>query len=808
MSVAKILIVEDENIVALDLKRRLDKLNYNVVGMAANANRALELVEQFQPDIVLMDIHIQGKTDGIEVAKILFEQYHIPVIFLTAYSEDSTLLRAKESKPYGYLIKPYSERELHAGIQVALTKSRADKDVRDTKLHLQLALDAGNLSTWEASAANPDVIVSFASEGGKNKLANWREITQKIIASDKDRVAAQIRSIQHAAGLSIELSFEINEPDIGIRCLALFGKSFSTENGIKVVGVLQDVTERRIAEQSLKQAALVYSCSADGIVILDENKCILSCNTAYSLITGITESDAIGAPLTLLEEEVLGSDARRVMEESLDANGYWQGEVKTFRANHEYLYAWVSVSSIPDAISVFGQFVAMVTDITQVRATQEKLSRIAYYDTLTSLPNRNLFMDRLALALESAKRNSTELAILFLDLDHFKLVNDTLGHQTGDVMLKAVAKRLRSEIRAVDTLCRVGGDEFIIIIDHYKSQADLSFVANKLLQALKQPLRLLGAEIIPEASIGISSYPKDATDKDELIKMADAAMYSAKSKGRSRFAFYHKELTEKTERYLKRETELRRAVKSQQFLMYYQPQYDAKSKQVIGLEALIRWTHPEMGLVAAGEVIPVAEASDLIIEIGYWVLNQVCAQVRMWLDHNLSFGRVAINASPRQLQDVDFVGALVAAMGRYRVPANTIEIEITESCLQDTEQTISNLVEIEKLGVTIALDDFGTGFSCLSSLKTLPIHRLKIDKAFVCDASGNDSDRAIVSAIVAMGQKMSLAVIAEGVETQSQFEFMKSIECEQIQGFYFSHPLPAKDIMPLLAKGKLSISSG
>ncbi len=805
---AKILIVEDENIVALDLKRRLNKLSYNVIGMASSATKALVLVDEHQPDIVLMDIHIQGNTDGIDVAKTLYDQYHIPVIFLTAYSEDSTLLRAKESKPYGYLIKPYSERELHACIQVALEKSQADKNIRDTKMHLQLALDAGKLSTWEAHAKTADVIVSYAPDGISSKIADWQHISEHIVPADKERVLTDIRSIVHAPGLSVELSFAINDPFSGQRWLAMFGKSFQTEFGIKVVGVLQDETERRIAQQSLKQAALVYECSADGIVILDSEKRILSNNTAFSRITGRNKEEELGSILTLIEPEAIGQSASKDLQESLATHGYWQGEVKTFRANHEYLYAWINISCIPEAISSFGHYVVIVSDITEIRATQEKLSRIAYYDSLTSLPNRNLFMDRLELAVENAKRHETELAILFLDLDHFKLVNDTLGHQTGDVLLKAVAKRLRSETRAVDTLCRIGGDEFIVIIDRFKTESDLSFIASKLLEALKKPVRLLGTEIIPEASIGISIYPKDASNKDELIKMADTAMYSAKNRGRNRFAFYHRELTQRSERYLKRELEIRRAIDAQQFLIHYQPQYDIVNKQVIGLEALLRWVHPELGLVAAGEVIPVAETSDLIIEIGSWVLEVVCQQIRQWLDEGLSVVPVAINVSPRQLQDVNFVGALVSVMQRHQVTANLLEIEITESCLQDAEQTISNLIELEKLGLTIAIDDFGTGYSCFSSLKSLPIKRLKIDKTFVNDVPNNEESRAIVSAIVAMGQKLNLKIIAEGIETQSQCDFMEAIECEAIQGFFFARPMATHDVESFLLKRKVSMTSG
>tara|TARA_R110001592_G_scaffold19937_4_gene81402 strand:- start:3342 stop:5768 length:2427 start_codon:yes stop_codon:yes gene_type:complete len=807
MENAKVLVVEDENIVALDLKRRLSKLGYNVIGMASNADRALKLIEEHHPDIVLMDIHIQGHTDGVEIARIVYEKYHIPVIYLTAYSEETTLARAKQSNAYGYLLKPYSERELHAGIQMALEKSQADGRIRDSQVHLELALVAGNLSTWETGSEDSDVALSYTSGGRVSDVSDWPTLLKQIVPEDRAKVFQRIESIKHAPDLEIEINFEILDPDIGHRWLAMFGKSHQIGSGIKVVGVLQDITERRLVEENLKQAALVYRCSADGIVILDLRMNVISANTAFSRITGYSSEYAVGSELGFLAEKVIGSQLALQIKADLESNGFWQGEIKTYRANHDFLYAWVNIGIVPENVHSLGQYVVVISDITEIRDTQDKLSRIAYYDGLTNLPNRNLFMDRLELAMAKAKRDKIEMAIIFLDLDHFKRVNDTLGHQVGDIMLKAVAKRLRSEIRAADTLSRIGGDEFIVIIECFDTSEDLVVIADKLLDTLRKPLKLGNTEVVPNASIGISIYPRDSQNKDDLIKMADTAMYSAKNSGRSRYAFYKTEMTTKTEHYLQREHELRFALQNNQLRMHYQPQYDSISKRIVGVEALIRWQHPEMGLVSAFEIIPVAETSDLIVSIGNWVIDEVCRQCEEWRKNDVQIDRVAINASPRQLQDIQFVGILAAAMRRHKIAPHVIEVEITESCLQDNEESVRTLNELEKLGVTISIDDFGTGYSCLSSLRSLPIHRLKIDQAFVRDIPEDESACAIASAIVALSQQLDMAVIAEGIETIEQADYMESIGCQELQGYLYSRPVPADEIVSLVMEDKKKISS-
>lgn len=786
----RLLIVEDESIVAMDIERRLIKLGYHIVGIAADGGTALDLIEEHLPDIILMDIHIKGARDGIEIAAQVHQDYHIPIIFLTAFSEDTTLNRASAVKPYGYLLKPFSERELHATIQVAIERFHHDTELRKSETHLRLALDSAQLGTWELGSPNLPIIFGYMPHGVLARIGSWHEFSESVIEADQIRVKRQVDLLYKKKDAAVEIEFQINNASMGHRWMVLYGKTYldGNANKYRAVGVLQDVTDRRLMEDKLLQAAMVYECSADGIVILDSLKQVISANQAFYRITGFDESEVAARELSLLNQRRLGPELYHQIWQNLEDNGSWQGEVRGYCKDGEFIHAWMNIASVPDSINSTGQYVVILSDITAVHDAQEQLSHIAYYDTLTDLPNRNLFMDRLEHALAKCRRDQEELALLFIDLDHFKRVNDTLGHQVGDLLLRAAAQRLKTQLRETDTLCRVGGDEFVVIIESLHSSADVETLAKKLLLVLNKPLQLGAMDVNPTGSIGISCYPADTTDRDDLIKMADTAMYAAKTSGRNNYCFYRSEMTESTAHYLLRERELRAAISDNQFLLHYQPQVSASSGELVGLEALIRWQHPDRGLLAAGEIIPVAEGSFLIVEIGDWVVDAVCRQLRGWLDSGWQPPRVAINTSVRQLQSRDFLSKLMTSLNRYEISSQYLELEVTESCLQGDEMALSCLQELQTAGITVSIDDFGTGYSCMSSLKFLPIHKLKIDQSFVRAIPGDDDDCAIASAIVALGKQMHLTVIAEGIETQAQANFMREIGCDEFQGYYFGRP--------------------
>ena len=799
MEKCRVLIVEDENIVALDLCRRLAHLGYEIVGTAASADSALKLVERKYPDIILMDIRIKGNVDGIQLSENVHRDFNIPVIFLTAYAEEATLVRARATRPYGYLLKPFSERELHVAIQIALERHCAERQLQRSETHLKLALNAANLGTWEMQNRDDPITIGYMPPTPTSTNTDWNVISQAITTCQDQVVNLHIDKLRRHNGAEISIEFAVGEQPEEQQWLTLYGKSFAGgETHPRAIGIIQDITERHRTEEKLKQAAMVFRCSGDGIVILDGNRCVTDFNHAFTRITGYPLDELKGQELPLLSTEVLGEVRYHELWQRLAETGAWQGEAGGRDRDDNAMDAWVTIGSVPDYTGATSQYVVVISDISAIHSIQEELSRIAYYDSLTKLPNRNLFMDRLTQALAKAGRDKQRLGILYIDLDHFKRINDTLGHQVGDSMLRAVAQRLRGDLRATDTLCRIGGDEFIVIMESISSLQDLETLARKLLNTLNKPMMLGKTEIVPGGSIGISLYPDDAGEMDDLIKMADTAMYSAKNNGRNRFAFYRPEMTATAMHYLTRENEIRLAIKEGQLRLYFQPQFEASDNTLVGIEALLRWQHPLQGLLSAGEVIPIAEGSSLIIDIGHWVIEECCRQVRDWLDQGLDPPRVAFNLSVRQLQDTNIIQAINTSLTNHHLPTDYLEVEVTESCLQDNESCLLCLRELERMGLSISIDDFGTGYSCMSSLKILPIHRLKIDQAFVRDIPHNESDTAIARAIIALGQQMNMKVIAEGIETEEQANFMRLSGCHELQGFLLGRPMPADKLAKIL----------
>ena len=440
-------------------------------------------------------------------------------------------------------------------------------------------------------------------------------------------------------------------------------------------------------------------------------------------------------------------------------------------------------------------------DITARKEAQEQLNHIAHHDMLTDLPNRLTFSDRLTQAKALAKRQENLLALLFLDLDRFKMINDTLGHAIGDMMLQEIANRLQHCVREIDTVSRFGGDEFVILLVNPSTVADVERIAAQILKQLGHPMVLDGNELFITTSIGIAIYPFDETDPDELIKKADIAMYQAKANGRNNCQFYAPEMDMHAQRRLVLETGLRKAIDNEEFYLLYQPKVSLQSNQVTALEALIRWQHPTLGMVPPSDFISLAEESGVIVPLGEWVLREACKQCKQWQQNDLPPVRVAVNLSGFQLERKDFVERVRAILKETGVPGNLLEFEITETVImQNPEFAVNILNQLRDMDIHISIDDFGTGYSSLAHLKRFSVNTLKIDKSFVNEVDLNDTDAAIASAIIAMGKSLNLSVIAEGVETEGQREFLKKEDCNEMQGYLFSKPLPAEEITKLLQK--------
>jgi diguanylate cyclase (GGDEF)-like protein/PAS domain S-box-containing protein len=575
---------------------------------------------------------------------------------------------------------------------------------------------------------------------------------------------------------------------------------------VGILGIFWDITEKKQAEEKLRQSAAVFESTADGVMVTDVDNRIIAVNKAFTEITGYSESEALGKSPSFRRSERQDKAFYQDLWRSIERKGRWQGEIWNRRKSGEVYPEWMTISVVRDQEGRISNYVSVFSDITHVKQSQMQLDHMAHHDPLTDLPNRTLLTDRLGQAIRRALRSESRIAVLFIDLDRFKNVNDTLGHPTGDLLLQDVAQRLQNLLRQQDTIGRLGGDEFIILIEDLERPEVAESVATKVIDVLSSPFSIRGQELFIGASIGISLFPNDSDSGQNLIKYADAAMYRAKEQGRNNYQFYTQELTDSAMERLELESALRRALEREQFELYYQPQIDLASGEMVGAEALLRWHHPEQGMIPPDKFIPLAEDSGQIVAIGDWVLQQACRQAQQWCNDSPQFVRLAINLSAIQIQRGDITGKVKEALSRSGLPADKLELEITESVLMQypevAEVTLNGLREI---GVELAIDDFGTGYSSLSYLKRFPIGVIKIDRSFVKDIPYDNNDTAITRAVIALGESLQMKIVAEGVESGEQAAFLLREGCDLAQGYYYSRPVPAKEMTALLESGALPL---
>ncbi|MBK8479782.1 MAG: EAL domain-containing protein [Proteobacteria bacterium] len=548
-----------------------------------------------------------------------------------------------------------------------------------------------------------------------------------------------------------------------------------------------------LVRANLRRAEAVYGLSREGILVTGLDNRIKAVNPAFTQITGYSAEEVLGCDPSLLKSDRHDAEFFAAMWRALERDGRWQGEIWNRRKNGEVYPQWLAITRVADEQGATTEYVSVFSDLSHDRAAEATIRHQASYDSLTGLPNRALFVDRLAQELAHARRAKHLVALLSIDLDRFRSVNDAGGHRVGDQLLQQAAARLVEAVRETDSVSRLGGDEFSIIVTGLRHPRGAEVVADTVLAALARPFVIEDHESHLGASVGISVYPPDCTTGEELLRNADTAMYRAKAAGRSRCVFFTEQMNDEATERLGLERDLRRALTRGELLLHYQPQWDLRNGRITGAEALLRWQHPQRGLIPPATFIPVAEESGLIVPVGEWVLHTACEQARRWVGQLGAPSHLAVNVSSRQFRQNAFVDTVRRILTDVGLPPKHLQLEITESMLMDdVEETVAALGELRAHGVNLSIDDFGTGYSSLSYLKRFPIDVLKIDQSFVRHLAEDDDDAAIASTIIAMAHTLKKKVVAEGVEHLAQVRFLRGRKCDQAQGFYFSRPLTAE----------------
>ncbi|QZY53793.1 putative bifunctional diguanylate cyclase/phosphodiesterase [Crassaminicella profunda] len=562
---------------------------------------------------------------------------------------------------------------------------------------------------------------------------------------------------------------------------------------------IQNVINKKTTQEKLRIAEKVFNNTGEGIAVTDIDGTIQLVNPAFTTITGYSAGEAIGRNPRILRSERHDKKFYKGMWKSLIEMGNWKGHIWNRRKNGETYLEWMNISAIKDDDGKTLQYVSVFHDLTENVLQEEHIKYQAYHDALTELPNRELAKDRLNLALTHAHKNNQIVGVIFLDIDRFKRINDTLGHPIGDMLLQGAAKRLREYMDEGDTVGRLGGDEFIILLEDIKSVQNIIKVVHKIFHAFEKPFLLKNDEIYVTASIGISIYPSDGENMESLMKNAEVAMYRAKEKGKNTYQLYTPKMSERAYEQLAIENDMYKALEKDEFILYYQPQVQTTTGEIIGAEALIRWKHPKLGLISPAKFIPLAEETGFIVPLGEWVLRKACEQNRIWQKKGLKNIQVAVNLSPLQFKQKDLIEKITKIIQETGIRPEDLELEITESnAMLDPDFTIKTLKALNNMGIQLAIDDFGTGYSSLAYFKSFPIHKIKIDQSFIRDINEDESNRAIVLAIIGIAKSLGLKSIAEGVETKEQLKALKKHGCQQIQGYFFSPPVRPEEFEKML----------
>ena len=690
-----------------------------------------------------------------------------------------------------------------AGYLDVTAQTLADREVLASREQLELVLSSSDLGVWDWDIRNDRIERNARSAdilGCDIDMlnANSRQWMDAIVAEDRPKVLHSIEAHIRGETPQHKMEYRLNTLNRQVRWILDTGKVVSRDanyNALRMCGTYTDITEAKLIEESLKLSALVYDNSSEAMSVLDEKGVIITVNAAFSDITGYQAKEVCGQHIRLLYCDINGRDFYDKMNNAINQKGQWQGEMLQRRKNGEEYVIWLTINTIKDKEGMPYRRVALFSDITDKKQNEHLIWKQANYDTLTGLPNRRMLLEYLGAEIKNADRNQDHFALLFLDLDYFKEVNDTLGHEMGDLLLIETASRLKSCVRDADVVARLGGDEFTVVLSAMADHKGIERVAEHILRRIAEPY-LLGEETAYiTASIGITLYPDDATSIEGLLKHADQAMYAAKDQGRNRFNYFTPSMQEYAKYRMRLIQDLRQAVSNKEFELHYQPIVSLTTGEVAKAEALIRWTHAERGSVSPGEFISVAEDTGLIVEIGNWVFEQAARQSAAWRDELGVDIQISVNKSPIQFRDE---GALLhnwlELLQDLNITGAGVCVEITEGLLLDASMGVTEkLLAYRDAGVQVSLDDFGTGYSSLAYLKKFDIDYLKIDQSFTRHIDTDTNDQILCEAIIVMAHKLGMKVIAEGVETEAQRQVLLSAGCDYGQGYLFSKPIAAID---------------
>lgn len=807
----RVLYVEDERSQRVLLKAILERRGLTVDDFSS-AEEALQSFHKHDYDLVLTDIVLEGTMSGIALANRIRRQTEAkgdtPIIAVTNFDDPMRRIELFNIGVTDYILKPLEEEELLVRISYLIKNRRLQAEIefnRKQRHKEELARSESSLRTLLNTI--PDLIWLKNTEGVylacNHRFERFFGASEQDIVghTDYDFVDKEIADSfrKHDRIAMMRGGPCINEEwvtfaDDGHRELLETTKTLVLDaqgHKMGVLGIGHDITERKLVEDRLRESSVAFE-THEAIVITDANAKIIRVNRAFQDITGYSADEVAGKNPRILSSGRHDKEFFEAMWKQLLEKGTWTGEIWDKRKNGQIYPKWLTITSVKNIGGNVTSYVAIFSDISERKASEEKVLHLAYHDPLTGLPNRFAMHDKLTQAINFAKRNKKQLAVMLIDLDNFKTINDTLGHLTGDQLLVQVAQRICKSVRQSDLVVRLGGDEFVVILPDIDSPFDAAHVADNILLSVSQNYLIDGHELRTSPSIGICLYPDDAIDDQDLIKKADVAMYHAKSSGRANYQFFTENIQQAAMRQIGIENDLRVALEQQQFILHYQPQLDLTTGRLVGVEALLRWMHPERGLVSPMEFVPVAEKSNLIIPIGDWVIQESCRQLAEWQACGIRDIKMSVNLAASQFTDPCLPTRIQEVIAINGLQPDSLDLEVTESMtMKSPTEALEMMKVLINHGQSMSIDDFGTGYSSLAHLKLFPISTLKIDRSFVKDIETDLKDASICDVTVLLAHKLDMKVVAEGVETEAQLKYLLSIGCEKIQGYLISKPLPA-----------------